>query len=553
MTMIDNRINKRIEPLLRWNYLWLALCAIGIAIFLIVMPKYLDDWEFSLGFRPWFESQGLVSPQKGGNIWIYDFPKGAIWDAIERHFEWDTSRFSNILGIILLLFPKWIAGIPATLCWIYSMYASLRLAKLDIGQSTLIPLAIFMWILGLPWYDNMACVMYQVNYFIGTAIVLWLFLVIRSPRKDVGRYILIFLLSFIGGTWHDMIAPQLIAAFTAVLIICRPENKKTYIISLAGLVLAMVWLMSFPGFYVRAEVELWQRISHVKDNIKILLVHYYVVILFWVISSIFIYRVGWKKYLKNELLVCILVFTAFSAVFAVATNAFMRAGWLGNYFSIIGIMYMLKTLFPEYPRHHKGRVITCNVLLLVLSLGTLLLSDYYIIEYSREYRKACEIMGDGERDAIFVDIDPTDVTPFPAQRFIGYQLGWDMYCFPMEYYMRQDEEDFLKIVPKRLEDFSFEDGWKVPGKNEIRIIDGKYLVVPYDEKNHDGIFFDTDFGPVHKDEVPFMMIPFNNRHDGKRYAVLIMTDRQIFKQLLGIDRMDLSSNYTPRIYRVDRD
>lgn len=555
MKQYSNRVSvdsllRRAEELKSWNFLWLALSAIGIGIFLMGIPKYFDDWWFSKDFRSWFDAQGLVDPQSGGNVLRYGIPWNAVYDVISEHFKYDNTRFSNVLGVMLLLFPKWLGSIPGWISWMYVMYASLQLSGISTRRSPLVPAAVFMWILFLPWFEKMGVIMYQTNYIISSALVLLLIRLVLNPQTSWSRYCAIFVISFITGAWHEMNSIFLMVAFVCVILLCRGKSKVPYFVSLVGLMQALIWLILCPDFFNRVDGELWKRICDIKYCLKILIFYHYGILLYLGMALLYIYKRSWKEFLGETKLVIITAVCVCSLIMVVSVDEFLRSGWLGDVCSVIGIIYILNTLWPQYWRGYNSLTKILGAFLIIVSLSTLFVSDFYVLKYGAEYRKAAKMVGEGERDAVFVDIDPPDVTPYPVARFINDMFAWDLYTgFSKLYFTRQDEDGLIKIVPVRLKNFVFETGRKVPGNNDVRIIDKKYLVLPYQDKNHDAIFYDTDFGPVHKDEVPFYMVPFVNQRDGKRYAVLIMTDRELLRQLFGIDRMDISKWYTPRIYK----
>ena len=51
---------------LNWNALWLSLYALGIGIWLIGMPSYLDDWCYMEPLRGWNDARGIDDPTVGG-------------------------------------------------------------------------------------------------------------------------------------------------------------------------------------------------------------------------------------------------------------------------------------------------------------------------------------------------------------------------------------------------------------------------------------------------------------------------------------------------------
>lgn len=57
-----------------WNVLWLLMYLVGMGVFFVGMPKYYDDYWYMEHLRPWFEAQGVMVPENGGNIFSGGFP-----------------------------------------------------------------------------------------------------------------------------------------------------------------------------------------------------------------------------------------------------------------------------------------------------------------------------------------------------------------------------------------------------------------------------------------------------------------------------------------------
>lgn len=53
---------------LNLNYLWILLYAGGLGAFLIGMPKYTDDYWYMAPLKIWFDAQGILNLDEGGNI-----------------------------------------------------------------------------------------------------------------------------------------------------------------------------------------------------------------------------------------------------------------------------------------------------------------------------------------------------------------------------------------------------------------------------------------------------------------------------------------------------
>ena len=155
---------------LTWNCLWIFLFMVGFGVFFIGMPKFMDDYWYMMHLRPWFESQGIVYPENGGNIFKAGIPWEAILDTWYEHYEEDNIRLGNLVAPILLLFPKWIGSGICLACLVYSIIVGLGLTGIDWRNSRLVPVALFLCTFFMPWRDHLGALDYQLNYIVPTAI-----------------------------------------------------------------------------------------------------------------------------------------------------------------------------------------------------------------------------------------------------------------------------------------------------------------------------------------------------------------------------------------------
>lgn len=523
------------------NYIWLSICAGFLGVFLMGMPKYFDDWWFMGDFRPWFEAQGLVSPQNGGDIVENGFPWAPFLDTVGWHFYYDNTRLSNVFAIPMLLLPKWVASLPAWICWIVVMAISLKLSRVDWRRSRLIPWAVAMWLVCMPWYDNMACVMYEYNYIVPSALAVLLLLWVLRGNVDGWSLLWLFLYSAFTSAWHEMFTAQLIVLFVVLLLIPGATVRRAVSVALAGSLVAMVWLILCPDFFNRASLDLWGGLTDAKRCLKILVLHHSIILVFLLWSFIRILRRGVGNFLDDRFLVAAAVIGVCSCFVAISVSEFVRAGWFGDILAVPGILRLADTSTLSIPTNIIRILRVCGYCLMAGSFYVAAISDIYVLKYAGQYRKAAEQLGAGEGDSIFVDVEPIESMPLVTHRYISNSYLWDFVGFMKLYYRRLNSKSMLKLVPDELEDFDFSRSAKIPGNSGAKIVKGHIVVAYEDGAPESAGFYDMQFGPFYKQEVPFEFIPFTNRADGHRYAFLIMTDRQVFRRLFGVASMDKAS------------
>lgn len=91
--------------------MWISLFAIGMGIFLIGMPKYLDDLWFLCSFGDWFRGNGVDYPTNDINLFSTEFPWKEIQETWRDHYMYDNARLGNIIVVLFLLLPKWIGSL----------------------------------------------------------------------------------------------------------------------------------------------------------------------------------------------------------------------------------------------------------------------------------------------------------------------------------------------------------------------------------------------------------------------------------------------------------
>lgn len=528
------------------NLMWLLLCEIGLGIFMIGMPKIHDDWWFMYHLKSWFDLQPDATPFSGGDIIRYGIPWQEFRDTIVDHYHNDNMRISNYFAMFLLIFPKWVGSSVAALSWMYVMWGSLKLVGIDWRKTSLIPIAIFLWIFGLPWRDYLGCMMFQFNYVVASALCIWLLNLIKESRHSPLTEIRLLLLGLLVGAWHEGFSAVMIVGLTALLLFTKNINRRNIYFALAGLCIGFVWLLFCPNFFVRADLEFSKNSKPLSTRLIKGIFWHFPSITFLLTVVLYWWKSGWQKLIANP----IIVFLTAGVITSVAMFMYIdsaRSGWMGDVMAIPGIIYMLDKFSPSLWKTYRGWSLLIGIVLMTGSVWTLVLVDKYTLKYKPIYEDMIIKYGRGEGIHFFVDILPDDARPYVVSLFVNNKYIYDSEWFEFNYYRKENKlQNHWIMIPRQLEKFDFESAEKIPGNAGFRRIDG--LVVGRLNPNSEGNlgingldYYNIDFGPVKKQRTGTYLYRFTNSEDGKEYVLAAIFEGRLQKSLFGITRIDTIS------------
>lgn len=212
-----------------------SLFAIVVGSFCYIMfiyPYAMDDHEFLYGIH----KRGII--------------RELGFEAIT-----DNSRFGNSLGILFLLWPKWIAETVQAVMLVIGTLIMMKLAAVKTWRQA--ALFFFLFVFCPNWNDGMFCQAHAFNYTVAYPFFFGTVYLYFHPGK-VPAYIA-FIVSFIAGGWNEVFTPTLMCGWAIMWLFDRKSfNRENRIIVIAAL-LGFIWLLAFPGA--------WHRQSLVKAGI----------------------------------------------------------------------------------------------------------------------------------------------------------------------------------------------------------------------------------------------------------------------------------------------
>lgn len=509
-----------------------------LGIFLIFTPKYADDYEFMLGLKEWYESQGIWNTTEGGNIFKAGIPWNDVYATWSERYETDNCRLSNILAVLFELMPKWVGSGLSLLSWFCAMWGMMKLARIKMSHYAMISVLIFLCIVLAPWRDNMGIMDYQFNYVLPSGFAILVLLHLLRGGRGVLFHAVTIVTAILLGAWTEAFSVPIIIGLGFIAIVDRKSRCIAIWETIGGLFIGILWLLSSPHFGVRVEEQVFTHVSNLKFIFKLMVTEIPGFSLLILMTLIYIRIKGWQEVIADRRLMFALVSGIVSFGLCSMTTGSMRAGWWAGLAAIFGISYMLNRLLGQYFRKRLYRSVTLTLFMTGLVWSALIPVDMYLIKTSREYPRALRAFLDNQEEEIFVYARPDTSFPLLSQLFHAQYLYWEVTFFQNRYYFGGDGHSVnkWKIIPDDLKYFKAEEAERIPGDMGV-IRKGSYLIVPYSEDDSTDGYADIKFGPIQKEEVPVRITPFRSAGDGKKYGFVILGDRMVEYCLLGISSM----------------
>lgn len=502
----------------RLNYVLLLLYAVGMGLHLVVMPKYIDDYWFMELLRPWFEAQGIVNPDGGGNIFKAGIPLSEILQTWNWHYHYDNIRLGNMVVVIFLLFPKWLGSGLALSAWMYAVVRGFTLAGVDWRRSSLVPVGLALYYVLLPWHDNFASMDYQFNYIVPAGGVVWLLMRLGRRRSGITWWTGTVVLGALVGWWHEGLGVPL-ACGLVILMFYRQYRSVGLAATILAIAAAVLVTLHTPGMSQRAS----DGITLIKP------------LALWFVTGLMAQE--WVFFVDILLGLVLLAgcrrrevtgprFTVPVAI-CLGSCAIMyafflepRVGWMCGQFSIVLFVALLALVFPKSRGYTP--LVACGALAL---MGLIYCSMSLVaVETFRLRRQEDRIIKTilARKDVSFIFAPhkyQSEKSPLlmngPVQMWGG---TGQMYLY--HYYRRDEGLDRAYLIPEELRDVRADSGVAMPGGYGWRIYKGKYFRPSEGEKySCYGAMAMMDFGKGFT-YAPCTVSVFRSEADGRDYLFL---------------------------------
>lgn len=540
---IKSKLYGYVPTLFCWNALWLLLFFVGMGVYLVVMPKYFDDWWFLKEMRSWFAGNGVIYLTDGVNPFATGIPWDDIADTIRFRISTDNGRLGNVVVLFFLLPPKWIGSSLSAVAWAYVVMASFRLAGVDWRKSHRVFLAMFLWVFCMPWTNHLGCLVYQFNYIIPSAISLWLALrIFRSSGSDsLRRWAALFFVSLVLSMWHEGFSVPFGVGLVALMICLKSQRTPANVLILCGFIAGVIYHMSIPAFVSRtAGLDMYYMtgsVAMIRRLAKIVLVQHpssliFSLALFWQVCK------RGRIVLTGRLILFSIVSVWTAILLSWATTGTPRAAWWSDLWSVVGILRLIPDLL-----HKNAFSVSISWILLALSFMSVILSDIYAFITARECRRVATEFSQYHRKVYYSDWLARMQAPLIQLSMLDrYSMAYSEIASGRTDYAGSQNllsPDFVIILPECLGDNPTEGARRVGGEGKVFEKSGALFVRRADVDLSGGdvpkefYFADyVDFGSFRKVSVQVNLLPFDSDSGNGQFFYMKICDRD-FEQFVG--------------------
>lgn len=423
----------------------IGLTIVLMGIFMIGMPKYLDDWAYMHSFS--------------------EMP--AFWT---MHYESNNGRLANLTAMVLMSFPKWIGSGIALGGWAYVLFASWRLAGVDWRKWSGIPVSLALFGFLVPWRDHLGSLDFQCNYVYASAIAM---LVLEYLKNENKSWIPAFLMCLLLGAWHEGFAVPVGAGITVCMIRFPNLRIRKNFLALIGLFCGLLVVALSPGFQARLLMEkegvtpIWRIISTFETCLP-----YISALAIWGFCALL-------KPVKSDL--CprwwfVVTSGLASTLIVVVAEQTPRTGWWASLMAVDLLMLLSKRYLPQLRRGYSPSVGILSAIIFGLFIWHWVSVDISVMKIRETFRTGINdwIQSDRE-DPVFGKIQHQE-----ESALIAGLLPDPRFFSRLRYTQEKLEEDTgsggFWIVPAELETVSVKTVVPVKGTGEIFEKGGWYFM-----------------------------------------------------------------------------
>ena len=520
-----------------YNFGLITVFAFGFAIFLIGMPKYVDDIRFMEFIYPWMVEHGIANFNEGINIFREGFP----WEEISKTWitNWygDNIRLGNLLVVFFLLLPKWVGGMLSSGVWLWCMKASYRLAGIDLRRSSLVALGLVLWVVFMPWENWLDTLVFQFNYILPTGIILWYILKVR-------KRIWLLVMGLVIGWWNEAFSIPLLASLISIALLYKSERKSSVLFAFLGISLGIIIIAVAPGTVERFNIQVSFSHNTLIEKGWGLLSFNISFYLFTILQLLQGVRKGFPTIWQDRLSVFLWLNGLYNILLSLATYVAPRVTWWAQIVSIIGILYLLHKNAPEYWNSYKWKNIWYVIPITAAALIHLIFVDITVCRINRSFNKAIDNYLANPGKSVFSEVYTLGDYPMlsfnrPVVGFYGPDTSKDI----SDLIAVKGDQPFI-IIPKELQYASVKTGDSLAGSPGVRIQNGRVYIDSDSIKlgNRERVILEVDYGKGYVWTRGYAY-KFKSEGDGRYYHYIHVESPwyvQHFKKIRGlrIDRKE---------------
>ncbi len=484
--------------------------SIAFAFMNLMMPIASDDLMYSYPIRDFLSG---ISDK---------FP----WAELKEHwiyrYNYDNSRFGNVIFPFILMGPKWIPAFISGCAVAITLILCNKLISVYRNSSGMFITLIAMFVIVMPWYDEMFFTCFVINYIWATCLsvaVLYIFFKHANPPKQKYKQVLLLIVSFLAGGFHEGMSLPIFLALSVYIALNHHTTTKWQIAITATLLPGLIFLLTSGGFSERISIN--TTLEYLSKFYLVLKYNYCILLFIGTIIVCLTFKRGRNiiKQIPSSILLVFLIIAFISYGIHVLNQFAARVGWMCQLSSFLGCIYIWRQVLPNKATLLSTLYSTILTIIIALHLS---LSCYYGYNISKEFDIVLERYQQSTDGTVFADITTEhDVSPFvlkkPYYELFTYtwNIGWfDIY--------HSGKKKFLAVVPESLRDTDISNATKIPGNAPFYQYDGHFIIPAEaigmtEPIEHHEIEFLTTFEGYSK-PVRYLMAFYTSAYDGRNYV-----------------------------------
>ncbi len=214
----------------------LPLLLLGVLFFVqyLLYPPVLDDESFLGPLKTYFSNPTLDNLLSGWS------------QSMSHRFQNDNGRIFNLIATAFLVMPRWLFSLLITFCAMSILYLCSRIARVWQAHFAVYSLMTFLFVLALPWADQMFTVMFSLNYIPASALALYILQRFLTGRPTAPWLALI--LGVAVSICHEGIGGPLLLGILVVCVFFPQYRRLSNFLLMAGICAGIFYLLFLvPG------------------------------------------------------------------------------------------------------------------------------------------------------------------------------------------------------------------------------------------------------------------------------------------------------------------
>ncbi|MCM1224724.1 MAG: DUF6056 family protein [Lachnospiraceae bacterium] len=478
------------------------------------MPRYMDDLSYLKYFKEWQDDES------GNSLWA------SIYNTLHLSLTEHNSRTANLLLIVFLAPPKWVGSSLTAILWGATCVLTIKVVGVNSRKNPLLPVALLLLSIFLPWYDHLGAQAFHFNYVIPSFTSLF-FILLFIRRQDVtsGRQTIGLLASgFLLNIWHEGFTVPVIVLCVCLIYLNKELRRKRQLYLLCGAMLGLVWFVAWPCFWNKLIATNIHRDKTGYLFFAYIIQQHIPLAVTCCLIFIFTFFKRMRKCLTDPLVISLFISALASLCVQYAAYPAPRTAWWCHLACVIIILRLISLAASGFSAHYSrsARWIIAPVIILLFARMSAI--DYWSIRLGKSYNEAVSEYIHTDKYFVFADMMCDYKSPLVCLFTPRFDLLQDENArFHIDDYYHMPGKRHFIAIPRELRYVTANTGTSVQGVNGEKTLIREYddwFFMPGELDTMTFITATIDYGKGLKPGNEVEAFPFVSEADGKPYIYL---------------------------------